>query len=187
MKILHLSDTHIPAARVEEDGVDAFAALEGLLHDCRHLNDLGAVVVSGDVSDDGSDDGYRKVRRLVGEYAAARGIPQVYCPGNHDGRAAFAAALGTGHLGPGGEDVGTLLTGSGECAAASTVNGHRLITLDSSVPGEVPGLVSPGQLKWLQANLTEPRERGSVLVLHHPPINLGSELQRSVALSVTQG
>ncbi|WP_275425727.1 hypothetical protein [Nocardioides solisilvae] len=39
-RVLHLSDTHVSAAGPDEDGVDAVAALEGLLHDVRHVPDL---------------------------------------------------------------------------------------------------------------------------------------------------
>lgn len=63
-------------------------------------------------------------------------MPTVFCTGNHDDRAAFAAGLGSGHLDPGGRDAGRLLSGtSGSRAAVSHVAGYRVITLDSLVPG----------------------------------------------------
>lgn len=79
---------------MDGDGVDARAALEQLLHDCRHLEDLDVVVVSGDAADDGSVPAYRDVLALVGAYAAAKGAASVFCVGNHDERTAFQAVLG---------------------------------------------------------------------------------------------
>lgn len=101
-RILHLSDTHVSRTGIDEDGVDAVAALERMLHDARHVRDLDLVVVSGDIADDGSVDGYLVVRERIGAFAAQRGIPHVYCTGNHDYRDAFGAVLGTGHLGADG-------------------------------------------------------------------------------------
>ncbi|MGW5673341.1 metallophosphoesterase family protein, partial [Micromonospora sp. NPDC003776] len=113
-RILHLSDTHVGADGHDEDGVDARAALHGILHDIRHVPDLDLVVVSGDVADDGSVAGCTAVREAVGRFAAQRGIPHVYCPGNHDRRESFAAVLGTGHLAADGTDVGQPAGPAGE-------------------------------------------------------------------------
>lgn len=173
MRILHLSDTHVSATGPDGDGVDAVAALEGLLRDLRHVPDLDVVVVSGDVSDDGSAQGCAVVRDLVGAFAAARGIPHLYCTGNHDARAGFREALGTGHLGATGADVGTLLDPAGETLAAVThVDGLRVITLDSLVPGATEGILDEPQLRCLRDALSAPAERGTVLVLHHPPLRI---------------
>lgn len=190
MRILHLSDTHVPR-RIgpDEDGVDARAAFAQLLQDCRHLRGVDLVVVSGDVADDGSAEGYEAVRALVGSFARERRVGQVYCPGNHDDRVAFAGTLGSGHLDADGGDVGLLGCSSGERAAASVVSGVRVITLDSLVPGQTFGWISDEQLAWLRELLAQPSPGGSVVVLHHPPIALDrtgqaeAGLQNSAALS----
>lgn len=172
-RILHLSDTHVSATGPDMDGVDAIGSLERMLHDARHVPGLDLVVVSGDVADDGSAAGYVAVRERVGAFAAARGIPHVYSTGNHDDRAAFAEALGSGHLGPDGADRGELLDAAGElCAAVSHVGGIRVVTLDSLVPGQTPGVIDEAQLGWLGRLLATPYERGTVLVFHHPPLRL---------------
>ncbi|MBM0279745.1 metallophosphoesterase [Micromonospora tarensis] len=165
-RILHLSDTHL-----RHPDVDAAAALARILYDVRFLPELDLVVVSGDIADDGSVDGCVDVREQVGRFCAERGVPHVYCTGNHDTRAAFAAALGSGHLAADGTDIGTPMTGgSGQRAAVSVVAGLRVITLDSLVPGQVHGQLDPAQLAWLRDVLAESAVAGSVLVLHHPPI-----------------
>ncbi|WP_207783914.1 metallophosphoesterase [Micromonospora globispora] len=165
-RILHLSDTHL-----NSPDVDASAALARILYDACFVPEVDLVVVSGDIADDGSAEGCAGVREQVGRFGAERGIPHVYCTGNHDTREAFAAALGSGHLAADGTDIGTTMAGaSGERAAVSSVAGLRVITLDSLVPGQVHGHLDPAQLAWLRDVLAEPAAAGTVLVLHHPPI-----------------
>ncbi|WP_164775186.1 metallophosphoesterase family protein [Nocardioides pantholopis] len=180
-RILHLSDTHAGATGRDQHDVDALAALDGLLHDCRHLPNLDLVLVTGDVADDGSAEGCAAVRERVGSFAASRGIPHVYTTGNHDRRPGFTLALGTGHLDDSGADVGVMLDGldgpggsEGERAAVSMVGGLRVVTLDSLVPGAVHGVVSRRQLSALRGLLRDPAPAGTVLALHHPPIHTQS-------------
>ena len=163
MRILHLSDCHLPRDDgPDADGVDARATLEQLLHDCRHLPGVDLVVVSGDVADDGSPEGYRDARALVAGFAREREVPAVFCTGNHDDRDAFAVALVSGHLAHRGRDTGRLLTsGSGQRAAVSHAAGYRIITLDSLVPGQVHGRVDPAQLTWAREALATPYGDGS--------------------------
>lgn len=81
MRILHLSDCHLPRERgPDADGVDARVVLERLRHDCRHLPEVDLVVVSGDIADDGSPEGYRDARAMVGSFAQERGVPAVSAP-----------------------------------------------------------------------------------------------------------
>lgn len=170
-RILHLSDTHLTASGFDEEGVHALGALDLLLHDCRRLTDIDLVVVSGDIADDASVAGCDLARDRVGRFAAERGIPHVYTTGNHDRRPEFAEALGTGHLGADGTDIGVLLDGlDDERAAVSSHDGLRLVTLDSLVPGSGHGLLSHAQLAALRELLREPAPAGTVLALHHPPV-----------------
>ncbi|HWG12883.1 MAG TPA: metallophosphoesterase [Streptosporangiaceae bacterium] len=174
-RILHLSDTHATATGYDADGVNALAALDQILRDCRHLSGLDLVVVSGDIADDGSAEGCALVLDRVGQFAAARGIPHVYTTGNHDRRPGFTAALGSGHREAANADAGVLLDGlDGERAAVSIVNGLRVITLDSLVPGSGHGLVSRAQLDALGGVLRVPAAAGTVLALHHPPVYTSS-------------
>lgn len=167
-------------------GVDAREVLAGLLHDLRHLADVDLVVVSGDVADDGSREAYADTRALVGGWARGRGAASAYCTGNHDERQAFADVLGSGHHDAAGHDVGRLAIATGR-AAVSHVAGHRLVTLDSLAPGEVPGRLGPAQLTWLGELLATPYRDGTVVVLHHPPVWPDREPQRSVGLQDAAG
>jgi 3',5'-cyclic-AMP phosphodiesterase len=184
VRILHLSDCHLPREEgVDAQGLDARAILSGLLRDCARIDGFDLVVVSGDVSDDASREGYAAALSLIGGFARDRGIPQAYCVGNHDRREAFAAVLGSGHFDQAGQPAGALAAGlEGPRAAVSEAAGYRIITLDSLVPGETPGYVSADQLAWLRDLLSQPGGVGSVVILHHPPVAPDREPQRSVGL-----
>jgi Icc protein len=190
MRFLHLSDLHIPSGPgPDADGVDARAVLTELLHDCRHLTDLDLVVVSGDIADDGSPQGSADARDLVGAFARDLGASQAWCVGNHDTRDAFTTVLGTGHLDPGGRDIGQPApAAAGKCAATSHSGGLRVITLDSLIPGEVSGRIESEQLEWLRNVLVEPAPEGTVVAFHHPPLSVspewaGASLQNPEALA----
>ncbi|MGC9544194.1 metallophosphoesterase family protein [Streptomyces sp. UG1] len=179
MKILHLSDTHLDrAGGPDADGADGTAALRRMLADLVHLRDLDALIVTGDVADDGSREGYARARELVGGYARQRGASVFYATGNHDERAAFGEVLGCGHAHPDAVYDGP----EGERAAASTVDGWRVVTLDSLVPGKSYGRIGRAQMDWLREVLATPAMRGTLLAFHHPPVALEVEVQRALGL-----
>ncbi|MCM4080319.1 metallophosphoesterase [Paractinoplanes hotanensis] len=166
MRILHLSDTHLTrAAGPNADGIDPRESLARILNDCGELAGLDAVLVTGDVADDGSAEAYAAVRSLVGAFAAERGIPALYTTGNHDERKAFTAGLGA------------------ELTSVTVIGGHRIITLDSLVPGRVYGHLDDEQLLWLRSVLATPAPQATVLAFHHPPIGLDNEVQRTLGLT----
>lgn len=175
MRIVQLSDTHVERTDApNRNGVNATDSLRLMLAELRHLRDVDAIVVTGDIADAGDVEAYTAVRELVGEFARPLQAPVFYTTGNHDEREAFGKVLGSGHA----EPEAVLETDAAERAAVSTVGGYRFVTLDSLVPGKVYGRIGAAQLDWLREVLRTPAEHGTVLAFHHPPISLG--------LSVTQ-
>ncbi|MBG0741464.1 metallophosphoesterase, partial [Paeniglutamicibacter antarcticus] len=99
LKILHLSDTHLNGGGTLHSGVvDTVANLRGVLAKLAHLDQLDLLVVSGDVSDDGSAESYELTRTLLLDFARVRGAAVVLAMGNHDQRETFRQVLGSGHL-----------------------------------------------------------------------------------------
>jgi 3',5'-cyclic AMP phosphodiesterase CpdA len=184
VRILHLSDFHLLQEHgPNPDGVDPRDALRRMLADCAAVEGIGLVVVSGDIADDGSPEAYADAAGMVAGFARPRGAPQIYCVGNHDDRASFAAVLGSGHVGVDGLDLGTLADlPAEERAAVSDVAGHRVITLDALVPGKGFGWLGEAQLDWLAGVLATPAERGTVLVVHYPPIAVDNPTERALML-----
>lgn len=185
MKILHLSDTHLAeGGKRHATGVDATEALQGLLVDLEPLRDIDAVVVTGDVADDGSVEAYTRAREMIGAFARGRGVPMIFSTGNTDDRGRFAEVLGSGHLDSDGRDqaVAAIDAPDGERAAVSICEGLRLVTLDTLVPGKTHGRLGAAQLDWLRGVLAEPAAKGTVLAFHHPPILHPNAVQRPPTL-----
>ncbi|WP_043674033.1 metallophosphoesterase [Streptomyces xylophagus] len=179
MRILQLSDTHLERTDApNRHGVNATDSLRLMLAELRLQRGVDAVVVTGDLANDGAVEAYAAVRELVGGFARVMGgVPVFYTTGNHDEREAFGKVLGSGH-----EAADAVFPAEFGCAAVSTVGGYRIVTLDSLVPGEVYGVLSRAQLDWLEEELRTPAENGTVLAFHHPPINLGTPMQRAFGL-----
>ena len=182
LRILHLSDSHLTGDGTLHSGlVDTVSAFRLTLAAFDDVGPLDLVVLSGDVSDDGSPSSYRTLRSLTDDFAARRGAVAVYAMGNHDERAGFKEVLGTGHPG------GIAGLGSGPVMGASEVAGYRVVTLDSSVPGRTHGFLDAGQLDWLRTELSVDSPRGSVVVVHHPPVPPVTALHHGIELQNPAG
>jgi 3',5'-cyclic-AMP phosphodiesterase len=164
LRILHLSDSHLFGDdSLQYDQVDTLAALQRVLERAGTVDRADALVLSGDLSNDGSVQSYRRLRRLVEPWAAAHGSAVVYAMGNHDLPAGFEEVLG-------------------DREGVTTVRGFRIVCVDSSVPGAGVGELRPAQLDWLRGVLQTPAPNGTVLVLHHPPVPAATALLAALEL-----
>lgn len=164
LRILHLSDTHLFGDdSLHYDLVDTRAALDRVLARAAELDTIDLVVVSGDLSQDGSEESYRRLRSAVAAWADARSAAVAYAMGNHDDPRAFESVLGPREV-------------------ELPVRGWRVITFDSSVPGAGYGLIDADQRRWLHERLAEPCENGTVLVVHHPPVPAAGALLKELQL-----
>lgn len=166
LRILHLSDTHLLADRGARYNriVDPRASLDAVLAAHSSVADLDAVVVSGDLADDGDPESYRVLRTRLEEWCAERDADAVLALGNHDDREGF------GSDGPWNAEV--------------VVRGVRILVLDSSVPGGASwGLLTEPTLAWLRSRVAEDPAVPTVVVLHHPPIEAVTPLHRRMGLA----
>jgi 3',5'-cyclic-AMP phosphodiesterase len=184
-RVLHLSDLHLNARCELRYGVDADLALGEVLESCASLGELAAVIVTGDVADDGSEAAYNRARDVLLNFARTRGAHLVFCVGNHDDRDAFTRSLGSGHIDADGNDCGIATGPAGRVCAVSEADEVRIVTLDSLVPGRWYGYLGAEQLRWVAAVLTS--EQPAILAFHHPPIDLGVEIQERVGLDDRDG
>lgn len=170
--LLHLSDTHfVEDARALYGAIDSDANLDRLL---TRLDDadvaLDAVVVTGDLADNGAPDAYRRLRTRLERFADSRGCAVVWVMGNHDDRSVVRTELLD-------EPAGTA-----SLDRVHDLGGLRVIALDSTVPGQHHGEIDAAQLEWLRAELATPAEHGTVLALHHPPVPTTLPLLQMVEL-----
>lgn len=153
--LAQLSDLHLGAT---EEPIDPLERLEQVVAAVQALpNAVDAVLVSGDVSDDGSAETYRQARASFTRFQC----PVHVLPGNHDDRARLREAFGL--PGAGAEPVNYSVD----------VDGLRLVLFDSNVPGQDPGSFAPDRLAWLDAELAEQPERSTLLAVHHTPLATG--------------
>lgn len=163
VRLLHLSDTHLTGDESTRHYgvVDTRAALARVLAHAASVVGIDAVVVSGDLSDDGTPESYRHLRATVDAWAQARGARAVYVMGNHDKRAGFEEVLG--------ERTGTV-----------AVAGLRIIRLDSSVPGRGYGEIDDDQLDLVRRAAAG--DGPAIVLLHHPPTAAPTPLLAGLAL-----
>lgn len=186
LRILHLSDTHFAGDGGRHYGVvDTDEHLRRALAHVAHLP-LDLVVCSGDVSEDGSVLSYRRVHDAIVPWARARGAGAVFAMGNHDRRSGFREVFGGGQQ-DAAEEVFPGDDPERPIASISTRDGWRVIVLDTSVPGAGFGDLEPEQLAFLRTALATPAAHGTILVLHHPPVDAQTDLLQALALDAAAG
>ncbi|MFF2676687.1 phosphodiesterase [Arthrobacter koreensis] len=158
--ILHLSDTHLLAGPDPLYGaVDSRAKLIALFERLAEAERKPeAIVFTGDLTDKGEPEAYDELRSIVEPAAEQMGAKVIWVMGNHDKRQHFKERL---------------LDEAPDMAPMDRVyevNGLRIVTLDSTVPGYHHGELSDSQLSWLRSVLSTPAPEGTILALHHPPV-----------------
>lgn len=161
MSILHLTDLHLLADRALHHGlVPTSDHLERVLEDASRGRRCRAIVVSGDVSADGSVSSYRFARDAVGKLAKAWSAPVVWAAGESDNRAAMRSVF--------------KLPGSGmqPIEYYADIGELRIIVADTTVLGSTWGKIG-NRIVGLKQALSCPRElpageRKTMLVIHHP-------------------
>ncbi|MBF4637669.1 metallophosphoesterase [Clavibacter michiganensis] len=182
LRLVHLSDTHLLRdGGLHQGVVDTGAALERVLVEADRVPEVRLLVGSGDLSEDGTAESYALLRERLVPWTSSRGAALVLTPGNHDVRSAFRLVLGDGHGAPGTDD-GRDPAAVPPIDGVTIVDGWRIATLDTSVPGKGYGALREQQLDGLRELLATPAEHGTVLVLHHPPVAAPTTLHESLAL-----
>lgn len=162
--LVQLSDSHLFA---EADGrllgmdtCDSLQRVIALVEQEQPRIDL--VLATGDLSQDGSLASYQRFRQLTESLA-----PQVrWFPGNHDEPAAMQAAC-----------AGTALLDS-----VLDIGQWRIILLDSSIVGAVPGYFAEEQLSLLDQALDSAGARHVLVSFHHHPVSIGCRWMEPIGI-----
>ncbi|MFO1038788.1 MAG: phosphodiesterase [Geminicoccaceae bacterium] len=162
MLLVQLTDLHVrPPGRLANGVVDtnrlAAEAIDSVLA-MRPTPD--AVLVSGDLTDRGTEEEYRVVRDLLDRLPMSVHV----VPGNHDNRAPMRAAFA---------DRPEFATDPFFLHYAVDLGDLRLIALDTVVAGQSHGELCPTRLAWLERALAEAPERPTLVMMHHPPFLCG--------------
>lgn len=161
MLMAHLSDLHVthPESPVAAFS-DGAAALESAV---AHLNGLertvDAVLITGDLVNDGTVAEYEQLRELLEPLAA----PYHLLAGNHDDPHAMRAVF------PEHSYVPT------ERPLHWVIDDHevRLVAIDTTLAGRHDGELDESEVRWLDGILREDPERPTIVLMHHPPFVTG--------------
>lgn len=171
--LLHISDTHLRA-----EGGRLFGVVDGAATLTRAITTVeeagigvDAIVFTGDLADLGEQHAYTTLRAIVDPFAARLDARVVWVMGNHDDRSMFRAGL-----------LDDPSVDGGPVDRVDDLDGLRVITLDTTVPGYHHGELSAEQLEWLAEVLSAPAPLGTIIAMHHPPIPSVLPLAASVEL-----
>lgn len=158
MKVIHLSDLHLPEPGSALWGLDAYARVESAFQDIeRWHSDADFCVISGDLSDRGAPGAYAWLARRLERF----GLETVLMVGNHDARDAMRAGL------PGVMDDGQGFVQGVRRTAVGT-----FLFLDTYKDGTSPGQYCAARQEWLRAQLAQ--AAGPVWIfMHHPAFDIG--------------
>ncbi len=122
-----------------------------------------ALLATGDLAQDASPEAYK----YLADYFHKMEIPSFWIAGNHDNPDAMEMYLSNGRV----------------SAAKHLLMGHwQVILLDSSILDKVHGELNDSQLEFLEKSLTRHKDKHSLVVLHHQPVEVGSEWLDTIGL-----
>ncbi|ODU21041.1 MAG: phosphodiesterase [Sphingomonas sp. SCN 67-18] len=115
------------------------------------------LLATGDLVDRGDEDSYRRLRAALADCA----FPVWPCLGNHDLRDMFSRSF------PHVPTADGFVQYEVDCGAL------RFLILDTLEEGRHGGAFCDTRARWLAERLAEQPDRPTVLVLHHPPVDVG--------------
>jgi Icc protein len=155
LRIAQITDCHISAApHALYRGENPMENLATVV-DCVIGREPDLLLVTGDLSEDGSAESYEALARML----ARPGVPVLALPGNHDDPALLAAYF------PGSPMGDIAVTDHGE---------WQILRLNSCLPGKPHGRLDGEVLQRLEDRLTEGYGKPRLLALHHQPLPAAS-------------
>jgi 3',5'-cyclic-AMP phosphodiesterase len=148
--LAQISDTHV---RVDDDGAAVAKLRQALAAAGAYKAD--AIVLTGDLANDGDAEEYQALARALDEAPA----PFFLLPGNHDDRELLLATF------PGAD----YFPCQPPFSYAVEDFPVRLVCLDQVAPGDTGGDFTPEAARWLDQTLAQAPEKPTLLALHHPP------------------
>jgi len=155
ISIIQITDPHLTRHNnTEIKSCNTNSSFERVLQNVVSNEQIDFIIVSGDISDDGSRESYQFYKNTLESLKK----PFVSIPGNHDNKDNFKLVFQ--------KDFPNI-----SCIPLSDEWG--LITLDSSVDDEEGGVLTDKQIKTAQDLIEASLHKNLILCLHHQPINMG--------------
>ena len=175
VKLIQLSDLHlVPPGQLTSKVLDTNSILEETINEILRKKDyfgkIECVVVTGDVSDDGSIESYLSAHEKLIKLS----VPVLVIPGNHDLRNPMREVFN--------EHV-EFSTHSSQFDWVFKYEETVIVGLDSLVEGENFGFLEKTSLEFLSNQLSIHNGSDIVLLIHHPPIKTGIYFMDKIGLT----
>jgi len=154
-RVVQITDLHIlPEAEATLGGVDTEKSLSKVLSDISELSPpADLIVASGDLTDDGSKQAYRRLQGLLTDTSC----PVYVLAGNHDETEIMVSELVGGNI---------------WYERVCNKGGWKLLFVNTKAIDGSHGFVDESELTWLQEKLEESTEQSILLAMHHTPLRL---------------
>ena len=167
MRIIHMSDLHLTKDGCPIWETDTMEHFNKSIEIIRGMKNIDAIIVTGDISDDGSIWTYQYADKVFSSLM----IPTICCPGNHDSLKVMLKEYKPSYY--------------QVLPHAFVIKGWKIITLNSVILDDVDsnhnkarGFLSDASKKYMIQELDE--RLPTIIALHHPPIEPGGWLNRKL-------
>jgi 3',5'-cyclic AMP phosphodiesterase CpdA len=162
MLIAQISDLHIAGWGKKTYGIAPMA--ENLERCVDHINQLAStpdvVIVTGDIAMNGLAEEVHRAEKILRKLR----MPFYVIPGNHDDRSTLWSVFG-----------GQACPARVDAFIHYVIDDYdvRLIGIDSTIPDGPGGEICEKRAEWLDARLSEEKEKPTAIFMHHPPVKCG--------------
>jgi len=160
MRIVHLSDIHLTQNGYEIWETNTMDHFNRAIELISELENIDAIIVTGDLSNDGSEWTYRYIDKAFQKV----GIPTYCCPGNHD-------------------DIGLMLNEYHplfyHIEPCAKIGGYKFVILNSAIPEMSRGELGIETFQFLRQQLDD-LAVPTIISFHHPAIEPGGWLSRKL-------
>ena len=178
VRLLQVTDTHVVvppklvSGKLNTLGL-LEAAVDRLLEDWERLATVDALLVTGDIADDGDLESYRRFRVQIERL----NTPYLLIPGNHDRREPLRECFRDQACVP----------REGKFNWVHDLSSLRVIGLDTVVADEGRGELDEQTLEFLSGTLSDEPEKPTLIAMHHPPFQSGIRFMDGIGLSGIAG
>ena len=152
ISVLHITDLHLFAEQGRELlGVVTDASLEAVLDLALGQATPDALLVTGDVTQEGEAEAYQRACEIVVQRFSG---PSLWLPGNHD--------------------LGAVMRASGAPMNQLELRDWLIVTIDTHIDDEVSGHIDGAEIERLEELLTRSEAPHVLICGHHPPVPVGT-------------
>ncbi|NOX26694.1 MAG: phosphodiesterase [Gammaproteobacteria bacterium] len=159
LKLIHITDLHLgDKAGDQLSNIDCDESLKHVMNLFKE-DTYDALLITGDIAANGAREAYQRLQHILPDIEA----PIYLLPGNHDNLAAMQQVFG-------------------QLEKNNVLGDWQIILLDSNEDNRYFGQLSSDELNFLEQSLQKERDKHSLIALHHPPVDIGSQWMDAMQL-----